>query len=120
MGEDLNDNLPKYEEDHITGNKLFKSGIHSYFNKRKISYWPLYQPARSHVFYYENDYAVVRKLLHLKSERSINFKASSKQLKKWIAANKKTLAATQKKIKQFESELKKAEAAEKKAAPKKT
>jgi len=45
--------------------------------------------------------------------------ASSKLLKKWIAANKKTLAATQSKIKKFEVALKKAEAAEKKAAPKK-
>ncbi len=45
--------------------------------------------------------------------------ASSKQLKKWIAANKKTQAGIQRKIKRFEAALKKAEAAEKKAAPKK-
>ncbi len=45
--------------------------------------------------------------------------ASSKLLKKWIAANKKNLAVIQRKIKKFEGDLKKAEAAEKKAAPKK-
>ena len=50
--------------------------------------------------------------------------ASSKQLKKWIAANKKTVAGIQSKIKKFEVALKKAVAAEKKkpvkkAAPKK-
>ena len=42
--------------------------------------------------------------------------ASSKQIKKWIAANKKALAATQSKIKKQEVALKKddTEAAEKK------
>jgi len=49
--------------------------------------------------------------------------ASSKQLKKWIAANKKTLAATQSKIKKFEVALNKAapkkKPAKRKAAKKK-
>ena len=44
--------------------------------------------------------------------------ASSKQITKWIAANKKKLAAIQSKIKKFEVALKKASAKEK-AKPKK-
>ena len=45
--------------------------------------------------------------------------ASSKQIKKWIAANKKNLAGIQSKIKKFEVALKKAVAAEKKKPAKK-
>ena len=48
-----------------------------------------------------------------------SIRGSSKQIKKWIAANKKALTEIQRKIKKFEGELKKAEAAEKKAAAKK-
>jgi len=47
----------------LVGKKMFRSGIKTLFKKRKIYYWPLYQPARSHMFSYKNDYAVLRKLL---------------------------------------------------------
>ena len=45
--------------------------------------------------------------------------ALSKQIKKWIAANKKALAALQSKLKKQELALKKAVAAEKKKPAKK-
>jgi len=42
--------------------------------------------------------------------------ASSKQIKKWIAANKKSLTGIQRKIAKLEADLKKAVAEEKKKA----
>jgi hypothetical protein len=33
------------------------------YNSRLIVFWPLYQPARSHINRYEGDYQVLRRLL---------------------------------------------------------
>jgi hypothetical protein len=47
----------------IHGSKEYREGITVSYNSRLIVFWPLYQPARSHINRYEGDYQVVRRLL---------------------------------------------------------
>ena len=41
----------------------YSEGIHLKYNSLPIVFWPLYQPARSHLNKYEGDYEVLKGLL---------------------------------------------------------
>lgn len=49
----------------IARKKRCRNGIRVNYNSRDIAFWPLYQPARSHIYSYKGDYEVLRKLCHV-------------------------------------------------------
>jgi len=51
--------------DAIQGSKEYRDGITVSFNLHPIVFWPLYQPALSHLHRYNGDYEVLRRLLGL-------------------------------------------------------
>ncbi len=56
---------PLKEMGSIVRKREYKQGIHVNFASRHVVYWPVYQPARSHINNYEGDYTVLRKIIGL-------------------------------------------------------
>lgn len=53
----------KDKADKIIKSADFKSGINAVYGSSKVVFWPLYQPARSHLNKYRGDYEVLKRLL---------------------------------------------------------
>jgi len=49
----------------IVRRRKYKKGIAVQFNSRRTVFWPLYQPAWSHLNRYEGDYKTLRKILNV-------------------------------------------------------
>lgn len=60
-----NSRSPLRQMASITRKGKFKNGIEAKYNFHNLIFWPLYQPARSHVYKYRGDYTKLRHLLDL-------------------------------------------------------
>jgi len=60
-----NSSSPLKEMSSISRKQKVKNGIEARYNFRDLIFWPLYQPARSHIHKYNGDYTTLRHLLNL-------------------------------------------------------
>ncbi|MBW1911413.1 MAG: hypothetical protein JRJ11_18045 [Deltaproteobacteria bacterium] len=56
---------PLREMVSIARKRKFRNGIEVDYNSSDIVFWPLYQPARSHIYKYKGDYTKLRSILDL-------------------------------------------------------
>ena len=61
----LESRTPLKEMNSIVRNPEYAQGIKVRFESKDIVFWPLYQPARSHIYSYDHDYDNLRELLAL-------------------------------------------------------
>ncbi|MBW1702409.1 MAG: hypothetical protein JRJ11_12135 [Deltaproteobacteria bacterium] len=57
---------PMSEMESVAKNRKYRRVINARFNSREMKFWPLYQPAWSHIHKYRGDYTKLRHLLDLR------------------------------------------------------